>query len=538
MSNCQSVPIDFAAQEPTGQAGRGHHDSRPTLRMETYLEQRAKANQATARRQESTQPHHIIELTTSSGQLSAEAAFPSHFGLLSLLSIPPGLFNTAQLDALRDVQTAGWMNSHFDSLIGDTSSTGGHQINATSTEDLSSIRLYNEHPDRDSFPNHHVTENESQHENNLPGGQQVSTSALEDQAVQMQLISRSANHVPQGGDLPSPEKDQTDRPGSDSRGTMRSSGNNANATAQSAAKENNPLDHAVNDEGNEDSDVSNQDDCLRQRLTEGAYPFMRAHVATICGFPEDHVRSTLTRDSFLDSYREQEQRGIDLRRTSRYPMFDKADLIEDRIPQTRRAIKTFVVSNLECFFSFTHCSSKDNAIKQKNRELYGALTKDDAFIYQNPDDISIPNTVYRHPYIIFCINKIWFDDDTALGIKHRKLFEDGQHALPSPCIALVVTAIQCALDEWKGGSRCGGRNGIKFSERDYGPVFNDHLTKLRGWEEYTTASGSLATLKLRQEYLQEALNYAGAPQSGDDEAGGRRNSESARTASIWANNNS
>lgn len=159
----------------------------------------------------------------------------------------------------------------------------------------------------------------------------------------MQLIPRSANHVPQGGDLPSPEKDQTDRPGSDSRGTVRSSGNNANATAQSAAKENNPPDHAVNDEGNEDSDVSNQDvpakkkrklksgrqlqDRLRQRLTEGAYPFMRARVATICGFPEDHVRSTLTRDSFLDSYREQEQRGIDLRRTSRYPTFDEADLV-------------------------------------------------------------------------------------------------------------------------------------------------------------------------------------------------------------------
>ena len=68
------------------------------------------------------------------------------------------------------------------------------------------------------------------------------------------------------------------------------------------------------------------------------------------------------------------------------------------------------------------------------------------------------------------------------------------------------TQLQYCLDEWKTGYRLGGRNGIKFTERAYAPVYQAHHHLLREWVVYTTeVSEDNEALCCQKELLREAL---------------------------------
>ncbi|EPQ52124.1 hypothetical protein GLOTRDRAFT_132239, partial [Gloeophyllum trabeum ATCC 11539] len=65
----------------------------------------------------------------------------------------------------------------------------------------------------------------------------------------------------------------------------------------------------------------------------------------------------------------------------------------------------------------------------------------------------------------------YFSEKVAFNVGGRRKSGFG---IPLVTIALVLTAVQCALDEWATGQR----SGVEFSEKTYGPVFEHHLSKL------------------------------------------------------------
>lgn len=73
--------------------------------------------------------------------------------------------------------------------------------------------------------------------------------------------------------------------------------------------------------------------------------------------------------------------------------------------------------------------------------LLGHSLKDTVY-YQDPRNISKPNSLYRHSFIGKAINLAFFKDHASLGVAHHELFEDSDGALPATVIALVVTAVR------------------------------------------------------------------------------------------------
>ncbi|KAG1719440.1 uncharacterized protein EDB91DRAFT_1065646, partial [Suillus paluster] len=65
------------------------------------------------------------------------------------------------------------------------------------------------------------------------------------------------------------------------------------------------------------------------------------------------------------------------------------------------------------------------------------------------------------------------------GIVYAKYFDP----LPVQTIALILTAIECCIDEWMTGVK----EDIKFSSVAYSPVYLIHLKSLRRFEERTAA---------------------------------------------------
>ena len=58
---------------------------------------------------------------------------------------------------------------------------------------------------------------------------------------------------------------------------------------------------------------------------------------------------------------------------------------------------------------------------------------------------------------------------------------------------------------WKTGEKRGGRRGIKFSEREYSSVYDTYMKALEDWADYTTKSGTGATLRWQQALLANGL---------------------------------
>ncbi|KAF7790602.1 hypothetical protein EIP86_001558 [Pleurotus ostreatoroseus] len=272
----------------------------------------------------------------------------------------------------------------------------------------------------------------------------------------------------------------------------------------------------------------------RTRLTERAYPYLRARIACEHGFPNEELKALFTRESFADSYQDLTRLGFDLSETSANITLQEADLIEDRISQTRGELRKIACDKLPHYFVFKHVGARQKEeTMASNRSLYAKLLADDAFIYEDPDNITRGNTVYRHALIEAVIQKMWFGNDADVGVKCRPFFDkDGR--FPLQCVALVVTAIRFALDEWKTGERKPGRQGIKFTDKDYGAIYEDYLKSLRAWEKYTSQPGrSNATALWQKSLLENALAHAGVSVLVDDDT---TRPAACLTDKIWANN--
>ncbi|KAI9432585.1 hypothetical protein H4582DRAFT_1857737 [Lactarius indigo] len=78
---------------------------------------------------------------------------------------------------------------------------------------------------------------------------------------------------------------------------------------------------------------------------------------------------------------------------------------------------------------------------------------------------------YRHPIIQQCINVVWFGDRNGDGVRFSNEF----NPIPYETIALVLTAIECCLDEWSNGLQ----TKLPFTYERYKVTYASHLTALK-----------------------------------------------------------
>ncbi|KAH8990991.1 hypothetical protein EDB92DRAFT_1862468 [Lactarius akahatsu] len=78
---------------------------------------------------------------------------------------------------------------------------------------------------------------------------------------------------------------------------------------------------------------------------------------------------------------------------------------------------------------------------------------------------------YRHPIIQQCINVVWFGDRHGEGVRFPNEF----NPMPYEAVALVLTAIECCLDEWSNGVQ----TELPFTYERYKVTYMSYLTALK-----------------------------------------------------------
>ncbi|TFY56690.1 hypothetical protein EVJ58_g7483 [Rhodofomes roseus] len=172
----------------------------------------------------------------------------------------------------------------------------------------------------------------------------------------------------------------------------------------------------------------------------------------------------------------------------------------------RGELKSKVRPLVESLYGFNDSSAK-KAIRE-NRDRAVALISESAFVYEDPA-VNQPDSayterkgIYRHPIIQKAINITWFMNRSDEGILYNRFFGP---AIPIETIALVLTAVQCCIDEWGTGKR----TGVSFWENDYKPIYLSHKENLEAFDELND-NAHRHLLKLRKKLHTEARFHSGA----------------------------
>lgn len=118
------------------------------------------------------------------------------------------------------------------------------------------------------------------------------------------------------------------------------------------------------------------------------------------------------------------------------------------------------------------------------------------FVFEDP---SSKSGIYKTELLQQGINGMWFLNRGDEGVIYHKYFDP----IPIKTIALVLTAIECCVDEWLQGIK----EDIKFTSASYGAVYNHHLRSLQRFDEHTAPYKLLS--KIRTNLHDTARFHAG-----------------------------
>ncbi|TFK53194.1 hypothetical protein OE88DRAFT_1627002, partial [Heliocybe sulcata] len=181
-----------------------------------------------------------------------------------------------------------------------------------------------------------------------------------------------------------------------------------------------------------------------------------------------------------------QQRGVEMELED-----DLAKTIIQRGSQIRGKLKT--AAELLVPQAYGLRSSSDEEDVRANHDKVARLTGDKPlFYYEDPDR---RRRMYEHPIIQSLINVTWFAKKNDTGVQYPEYFKGG---IPLVTVGLVLTAVECVLDEWATGTR----NRKDFSEKAYKEVFEGHCKRL---EQFRKETRQLRVLKhIRSSLLRNA----------------------------------
>ncbi|KAI6166686.1 hypothetical protein EDD17DRAFT_1855258 [Pisolithus thermaeus] len=167
--------------------------------------------------------------------------------------------------------------------------------------------------------------------------------------------------------------------------------------------------------------------------------------------------------------------GVNLDRTPQL-----AKIVTGRGSQVCGQLKTKLRPLIKAIFGF-HSSQSKSAVK-KNQSLAEGLKEGMNFAFKALGFL-------KAPLIQKIINTMWFvnkHDDSIRFHKHFKPF-------PYPALALVLTAIECCIDEWTMGIQVD----IPFTIQEYRGTYDSHLKCLQAFEEATKTHNVLPAICMR-----------------------------------------
>ncbi|KAF8152478.1 hypothetical protein B0H34DRAFT_118546 [Crassisporium funariophilum] len=154
-----------------------------------------------------------------------------------------------------------------------------------------------------------------------------------------------------------------------------------------------------------------------------------------------------------------------------------AKLITNRGSHLRGELKTKARPLVEAFFGFE--SGQNRKIITKNRATAEWLKEHSRFIYKKADDdIEKCTGLYQNKLIQKVVNAMWFQDKQDEGV----VFVDMFQPFPIQALGLVLSVIECCLDEWMTGIK----TSIDFSSKLYGDIYAAHLRHIKEFQDYTT----------------------------------------------------
>ncbi|EIW80283.1 hypothetical protein CONPUDRAFT_90562 [Coniophora puteana RWD-64-598 SS2] len=174
-------------------------------------------------------------------------------------------------------------------------------------------------------------------------------------------------------------------------------------------------------------------------------------------------------------------------------------LITDRTSHLRGELKTKARPLVASAFGFEDTVDED--AQAANRKLVEDLKKDSSFVYRvrgnTPEE---HRGMFLAKIIQQLINDIFYKGKKATAVKWEEFFT----TFPKPGFALVLSAIECAIDEWQSGSF----HRVSFSEMDYRAVFETHLKNLDDFEGQGDNADQVLT-KFMQRVHQIGSSHAG-----------------------------
>ncbi|KAJ7677748.1 hypothetical protein DFH06DRAFT_559873 [Mycena polygramma] len=222
-------------------------------------------------------------------------------------------------------------------------------------------------------------------------------------------------------------------------------------------------------------------DDLTQELVGITNTWFRCLLATRDAFPEHTPEQEMLRQSWSWACQEL---GVHMSMTP-----DIAKLITRRGSQMRGELKTKTRALTELVFGFESGQNKKNV--RKNRKLAEDLKEGLGYCYEtSPADAAGRKGLYKAKIIQKSVNVMWFNNKRDEGATHAELFGP---ALPKPAFALVLTAIECTIDEWATGIK----TEVQFSAADYRSVYQDHLKCLDEFEQHTAPRDILGNILTR-----------------------------------------
>ncbi|KIM64945.1 hypothetical protein SCLCIDRAFT_114100, partial [Scleroderma citrinum Foug A] len=159
------------------------------------------------------------------------------------------------------------------------------------------------------------------------------------------------------------------------------------------------------------------------------------------------------------------------------------------VTQVHGELKTKLRPLIEVMFNF-HSNQTKLAIK-KNRTLAEELKEGASFAFKvclalMQDE---RHGFLKAPIIQKVSKMMWFVNKNNKGIKHNARFKP----FPLPALALVLTAIECSIDEWMTGTW----TDIPFMVQDHHSRYDLHLKCLQEFDEVTKEFGVLKAICAR-----------------------------------------
>ncbi|KDQ54673.1 hypothetical protein JAAARDRAFT_401315 [Jaapia argillacea MUCL 33604] len=152
-------------------------------------------------------------------------------------------------------------------------------------------------------------------------------------------------------------------------------------------------------------------------------------------------------------------------------------MITRRGSHLRGEVKTKARLIVETMYGFS--SGQNKRIVEGNRALAVSLKDESGFVYKFPSaNKSQRKGLYKHEIIAKLVNNVWFANRHDEGVVYHQYF----HPLPAPAIALLLTVIECCIDEWGSGIK----TDINFTAVEYKRVYDAHVESLVNFGQHTS----------------------------------------------------